>query len=67
MGKLKIYAEARLGNVTDELETLCNKIKPFAVIMGNKRCNGCGKNIFRKQYINDNTAPDMAGNLCTAG
>src|SRR5260221_4889514 len=36
MGKLKIYSEARLGNVTDELETLCNKIKPFAVVMGNK-------------------------------
>jgi len=36
LGKLKIYSEAHLGNVTDELETLCNKIKPFAVVMGNK-------------------------------
>jgi nucleotide-binding universal stress UspA family protein len=36
LGKLKIYAEAHLGNVTDELETLCNKIKPFAVVMGSK-------------------------------
>ncbi len=33
-GKLKIYTEALLGDVTDELETLCNKIIPFAVIMG---------------------------------
>ncbi|MES1214790.1 MAG: universal stress protein [Bacteroidota bacterium] len=33
-GKLKIYTEAHLGSVADELETLCNKIKPFAVVMG---------------------------------
>jgi len=33
-GKLKIYTEALLGNVSDELETLCNKINPFAVVMG---------------------------------
>jgi nucleotide-binding universal stress UspA family protein len=35
-GAVKIYTEARLGNVTDELETLSNKIKPFAVVMGSK-------------------------------
>lgn len=33
-GKLKIYTEAVLGDVADELETLCEKINPFAVIMG---------------------------------
>lgn len=33
-GKLKIYTEARLGNTVDELEDVCKKIKPFAVIMG---------------------------------
>lgn len=33
-GKLKIYAETRLGNVTDELEELCKKVHPFAVVMG---------------------------------
>lgn len=33
-GKLKIDAEARLGNVIDELEEVCKKIKPFAVVMG---------------------------------
>jgi nucleotide-binding universal stress UspA family protein len=33
-GKVKIYTEARLGNTVDELEDVCDKIKPFAVIMG---------------------------------
>jgi nucleotide-binding universal stress UspA family protein len=33
-GKLKIYTEARLGNVTDELEEIGKKIQPFAIIMG---------------------------------
>ncbi|MBK5270063.1 MAG: universal stress protein [Bacteroidia bacterium] len=33
-GKLKIYTEALLGNVSDEIENLCNKINPFAVVMG---------------------------------
>lgn len=33
-GKIKIYSEARLGNVTDELEDICKKIQPFAVVMG---------------------------------
>jgi nucleotide-binding universal stress UspA family protein len=35
-GKVKIYTEARLGDVVDELEDLCNHIKPFAVVMGTK-------------------------------
>ncbi|RYG26592.1 MAG: universal stress protein, partial [Chitinophagaceae bacterium] len=33
-GKLKIYTEARLGNVTDELEEIGKKIQPFAIVMG---------------------------------
>lgn len=35
-GKVKVYAEARLGDVVDELEEICNHIKPFAVVMGTK-------------------------------
>lgn len=35
-GSLKVYTETRLGNVADELELLCSKIKPFAVVMGTK-------------------------------
>ena len=33
-GKVKIYTEAKLGNPVDELEEVCKKIKPFAVVMG---------------------------------
>jgi nucleotide-binding universal stress UspA family protein len=33
---VKIFAEAKLGNTVDELETFCNNIKPFAVVMGTK-------------------------------
>lgn len=33
-GKLKIYAEAKLGNTVDELEEASKKINPFAVVMG---------------------------------
>jgi nucleotide-binding universal stress UspA family protein len=35
-GKVKIYTEARLGDVVDELEELCSNIKPFSVVMGTK-------------------------------
>ncbi|MET0394259.1 MAG: universal stress protein [Chitinophagaceae bacterium] len=33
-GKLTIRTEARLGHITDELENVCNDIRPLAVIMG---------------------------------
>ena len=39
-GKLKVYAESRLGEVTDEIEDLCKKINPFAVVMGTKGAGG---------------------------
>ncbi|MFI5133595.1 MAG: universal stress protein [Chitinophagales bacterium] len=45
-GKLKIYTEARLGDVVDELEGLCNHIKPFAVVMGTKGSSGIERVMF---------------------
>jgi len=45
-GQLKIYTETRLGNVTDELESLCNKISPFAVVMGTKGASGMERILF---------------------
>lgn len=45
-GSLKVYTEAKMGNVTDELETLCNKIKPFAVVMGSKGASGIERVLF---------------------
>jgi nucleotide-binding universal stress UspA family protein len=45
-GKLKIYAEAKLGDVTDELEELCKKIQPFAVVMGSTGHSAIERTIF---------------------
>ena len=45
-GKLKIYTEARMGNTVDELEELCKKIQPFAVVMGAKGTSGIEKVVF---------------------
>lgn len=43
---LKIYAETKLGDTTDELENLCEKIKPFAVVMGTNGSTGLERVIF---------------------
>lgn len=45
-GTIKIYSEARMGNVADELEDLCSKIKPFAVVMGTKGHSGFERILF---------------------
>lgn len=45
-GAIKIYTEARMGNTVDELEYLCNKIKPFAVVMGTKGATGLERVLF---------------------
>lgn len=45
-GSLKVYTETRLGNVADELENLCNKINPFAVVMGTKGASGVERMLF---------------------
>ncbi|HEY1871175.1 MAG TPA: universal stress protein [Chitinophagaceae bacterium] len=43
---IKIYAEAKLGDIVDELQGLCNKIKPFAVVMGTKGATGVERVFF---------------------
>ena len=45
-GKLKVYTGAHLGEVTDELEELCNKINPFAIVMGTKGATGVERVLF---------------------
>lgn len=45
-GTIKVYTEAKMGNVTDEVETLCKKIKPFAVVMGSKGSSGLERVLF---------------------
>lgn len=45
-GKIKIYTEARMGDVVDELEDVCKSINPFAVIMGTKGTTGMERVLF---------------------
>ena len=45
-GKIKIYSEARLGDVSDELEDVCKRIQPFAVIMGTHGASGMERILF---------------------
>lgn len=45
-GSLKIFTETRLGNMSDELEVLCEKIQPFAIVMGTKGTSGLEKVLF---------------------
>ena len=45
-GKIKVYTEAVMGDVTDELEELCKRIQPFAVIMGTKGASGVERMLF---------------------
>lgn len=43
---LKFYTETVLGNVIDETISLCDKIQPFAVIMGSKGTTGLEQALF---------------------
>ena len=45
-GKIKIYSEARMGDVVDELEDICKHIEPFAVVMGTRGTSGVERILF---------------------
>jgi len=45
-GKIKIYSEAILGDVSDELENVCKRIQPFTVIMGTSGASGVERVLF---------------------
>lgn len=45
-GKIKVYTEAVLGDVSDELEEVCEEIEPFAVIMGTRGASGVERILF---------------------
>jgi nucleotide-binding universal stress UspA family protein len=45
-GKIRIYTEAVLGEVSDELEEVCKEIEPFAVIMGTRGASGIERVLF---------------------
>ncbi len=45
-GKIRVYTEAVLGDVSDELEEVCEEIEPFAVIMGTRGASGVERVLF---------------------
>lgn len=45
-GSVKIYTEAVMGNFSDELENICQKINPFAVVMGSRGSGGIERVLF---------------------
>jgi nucleotide-binding universal stress UspA family protein len=45
-GNLKVYTDARLGDVVEELEDVCEHIKPFAVVMGTKGSSSIERVLF---------------------
>jgi len=45
-GAVKVYAETKLGDTVDELENICNHVKPFAVVMGTKGATGLERVFF---------------------
>jgi nucleotide-binding universal stress UspA family protein len=65
-GKIKIYSEARMGDVTDELEDVCKHIQPFAVIMGTRGTSGVER-VCWQHYSYSNSSSQMAGHSCPAG
>lgn len=45
-GKINIHTESKMGNVSDEIEDLCENQNPFAVIMGTKGASGIERVLF---------------------
>ncbi len=39
-GKIKIYTEVREGFIISELEEYCDKLNPYAIVMGTERASG---------------------------
>ena len=45
-GKISIDTKAIMGDVSDEIEELCEKLEPFAVILGTKGTSGIERMLF---------------------
>jgi nucleotide-binding universal stress UspA family protein len=45
-GLVKIYSESQMGDTVDELENLCHKINPLAVVMGSHGATGIESILF---------------------
>jgi nucleotide-binding universal stress UspA family protein len=45
-GEVGVETETRLGDTTDELESLCERVQPFAVIMGTRNSSSLERSFF---------------------
>lgn len=45
-GRIRIYTEAKMGDVSEELDDLCKELRPFAVILGTKGTSGIERMLF---------------------
>jgi nucleotide-binding universal stress UspA family protein len=45
-GKIKIHSKAIMGDITDEIEELSEKLQPFAVILGTRGASGIERILF---------------------
>ena len=45
-GRIRVFTEAVLGDVSSELEEVCEEIEPFAVIMGTRGASGVERVLF---------------------
>ena len=64
-GNLDIQTEARLGDLTDELENYCTSDTTFCCCHGNKGTFRCRESFVRKQCIISYQTSYLAGNMCT--
>lgn len=50
--KIKIYTEARSGDLIDEIEALCDRINPFAIVIGATGTSGMERILFGSNALN---------------
>jgi nucleotide-binding universal stress UspA family protein len=51
-GKVKISTEVRIGSFFDELKSVCELLKPYAVIMGSQGSTAAGRLLFGGHTVN---------------
>jgi nucleotide-binding universal stress UspA family protein len=50
-GQVIVETEVKLGDTTDELELLCDRVQPFAIIMGTRNSSGIERSFFSSNTL----------------
>lgn len=50
--KIKVYTETRAGDMIDEIEELCDRINPFAIVIGATGTSGMERILFGSNALN---------------